>query len=319
MDPPEISRESKAKELANPEGFRVEYRARWAMVLDAYLNPDNVDRMFEPWPKTGVPANEGMKTFGFPNVDYYAHADPSKVGKNTGFAIAHVVNVPGDPLPHVVFDVIRHWEPGQFEHNNFEIDYEYLIEEFKGYIKHFMPTEFTFDQGYSAWMIQQLSKWVQGQRLPKRVNVFERTATFSRNWEVAEVFKVALNLGCVHAPHYPLLEQELKFLQMSADRKVDHPTVGDVQTKDVYDAVSQTVHGLIGSRVVALLGQQLMDVGIRPALAGGLPMPPVAPGGFKPPVEQVASQMMAFNRRPGYARMPSPSRGARFYPTRRRP
>jgi hypothetical protein len=320
MESPEVNMESRAKEVANPEGFRVEYRAKWAMVMDAYLNPDNVDRMFAPWPEK-APLNEGMKGFGFPNVDYYAHCDPSKVGKNTGFAIAHAVHVAGSPLPHVVFDVIRHWEPGQFENNNWEIDYEYLVEEFKGYIRQFMPTEFTFDQGYSAWMIQQLNKWTQGQRLPKRTNVYERTATFARNWEVAEVFKVALNLGCVHAPHYPLLEQELKFLQITGDRKVEHPTVGDVQTKDIYDAVSQTVHGLIGKRVAALLGEQLMDVGIRPVMAGGMPLPPVAPGPQKPPVSEVAAQMMSFNRTTGaFGRsMPTPARGGRFYPTRRRP
>lgn len=269
----EYDHQMRRLESANPETFGVERRSRWATVQDAYLNPGRVEQMFKPWPEDN-PVNLEMKSAGKLAVFYKAHGDPSKSGANFGFAIAHMEHPKDSEFPHVVFDFITHWEPSSFEENNHEIDYEIIIDDMKGYIRDFMPTEFTFDQGYSAWIIQQLRKYVRENKLPKAVSVFERTATLQQNWQVAESFKTALGLGLVHAPPYEQARLELLFLTKTADFKVDHPTAGPVQTKDVSDCIQILTHALIGDQIAAFVGQSLSDVKISGAAQGGFPTTP---------------------------------------------
>ena len=77
------------------------------------------------------------------------------------------------------------------------------------------------------------------------IRVIEETATEKTNWERAEKFKNALNLGWVHAfrdtwlmmaPECSLLELECKFLS-ERNGKVYKQEFGPVNTKDLYDAV----------------------------------------------------------------------------------
>ena len=101
-------------------------------------------------------------------------------------------------------------------------------------------------------------------RLPKRITIEERTATRPQNWLVAECFKTALGLNLVHSPYFEQAELELKFLQDKGGA-VDHPTTGPVQTKDVYDAMSNCVWGLIGSQMESFMKSEFARAGIRAA------------------------------------------------------
>lgn len=322
----EYNDDARREEAANVDKYAVEYRAKWGAVLDAYLNPDAVDRMLLPWPLTN-PKNLGRPVNSLVS-DYFVHADPSKSGKNTGLVMAHLERTPSDPMPHMVVDLVHHWEPAKFVENNFEIDYRVIIQEMKQLIYNFMPSEVTFDQGYSSFLIQELRSYVRDNHFPKTINIFQRTATFAYNWEVAEVFKTAMGLGLVHLPLLEsesrnLLVQESKFLTLVADRRVDHPTVGPVQTKDIWDCLAILTHAFLGKHIASMLGADFLRTGISGSQPGGLPLS----GGFshslgpgddlgapqRPPVIEVASRMKQIHN--ARRRAPAPvARGGRFNP-----
>jgi len=259
-----------------------------------------------------------MQMVGRNAITYVAHGDPSRSGANFGFAIAHLENLrmtnDDEPdEPHVVFDMITHWEPSTFVNNNHEIDYDFIVTEMCGYINDFMPEEMTFDQGYSAMIIQQLRKYVATHPMPKRVNVWERTATAGRNWEVAETFKTALGMGLIHAPptssspSVELLSNELKFLQLVTPNKVDHPTSGPVTTKDIADCVMILTHALVGGYIAAITGANLMALPLSGSQPGGMPTSPFLPSS----PEQMAAAFSNFGR------AATPTQG--FDPARGRP
>lgn len=273
QESPDNDTQMRRLEAANAETFAVERRSHWAAVMDQYLNEDRVKAIWLPWPSAENPLNGHMKSEGKLAVLYKAHGDPSKSGANFGWAIAHIVRMTNDDFPHVVFDYITHWEPSSFPENDYQVDYDHIEKSIQDFIKSFIPTEVTFDQGFSNWLISRLAKWVRRQAFPKMVSVFQRTATAPMNWEVAETFKTALGLGLVHAPYYEQAEKELLFLQLVGENKVDHPTAGPVQTKDVADCMMILVHALIGNEIAAFINQDLADLQIRGAVPGGMPTP----------------------------------------------
>lgn len=237
----------KRLERANRDTFRVERLSYWATVLDAYLDLDQVEEVFGPWDGRELE----MTDRGILSVPYIAHGDPSVSGANFGFAIAHAEGPDQDGLLHVVFDLIHNWSPSDFPESR--IDYLKVQEDIQGFIDRFVPVELTFDQFNSVSLIQRLQSYVGHQHYPRRVEIYERTATHAENWKVAETFKTAINMGLVHAPHHDLGKQELKFLQKTGPSRVDHPTMGPVQTKDVADAMMQVTHALIGDQITAYL------------------------------------------------------------------
>lgn len=239
-------------EQANPETFKVERRSRFAVAVDAYLNEQKVKEIFHPWhernPHFGGP-ELGMQEKGRLDIDYKAHGDPSKSNANFGLALAHA-ETGRDGKLHVVFDKIHHFRPGDFADHI--VDYD----EIEGWIwdnmlAPFMPQEMTFDQFNSAQVIQRLARKSRTARLPKTTQVYEKTATKQHNWQRAEIFKTAVNLGYVHAPYYEQGELELRFLQ-EKNGVVDHPDSGPVQTKDVADAMMECVMSLIGDQIISL-------------------------------------------------------------------
>ncbi|MEU9405673.1 hypothetical protein AB0E08_08200 [Streptomyces sp. NPDC048281] len=258
-------------EKADPDTFAVERRAQWATVMDAYLDPDKVDAVFGPWfnrpPQYGaaaiVPTTEGILSFV-----YKGHADPSSVNCRFGLAIAHIER-DLENRPHVVFDRIHHFDPAEFPGHT--IDYE-VVEDYiwDTFLVPYMPEEFTFDQYQSVGSIQKLVKKLARTRLPKPVSVFERTATNQLNWRYAETFKAAINMGLVHAPDYEEGALELKFLQKApSTNRVDHPTVGPVQTKDIADAIMITTFALIGDWIEGYK-ELLNNAAPTGAMQGGL-------------------------------------------------
>lgn len=286
-------------EKANPESFAVERRSRFATVVDAYLRADRVKAMFSPWGARPVrygPPQLVMQDAGPLSQTYKGHADPSKSNCNFALALAHVEWVPkpqheqaaalaaamqvgGTPPEwmlydgHVVFDRLKHWQPSDFEDHI--VDYDMISDWiFDNIIEPFCPDDFTFDQFNSAQTIQQLKRKVIAARMPKNVAVYEKTATATHNWNRYEIFKTALNLGRVHAPGYELAQLELQFLQKPPNLdKVVCPTIGPVQTKDLADAMSEVVMGLIGNQI-ALIRADLGRIRLSGSMQGGtMPRP----------------------------------------------
>jgi Tfp pilus assembly protein PilV len=58
---------------ADPDGYDVEFGAQWAATQAAYLQREDVDRLFAPYRGSALP----MATGGSPEYSYIAHADPS--------------------------------------------------------------------------------------------------------------------------------------------------------------------------------------------------------------------------------------------------
>ena len=257
-------------EQASPDTFKVERRSHFATALDAYLNADKVRAMFQPWdgrPEQYGPPDLFMQESGLLAVSYKAHGDPSKSNANFGFALGHG-EVDEFGVTHCVFDLIHHWEPASFPDGIINYD---DIEEFiwERIIRKFHPEELTFDQWNSASTIQRLQKRVRDGHLPKRANIFEKTATRAYNWSRAETFKTALNMGWIHAPAYEQGMLELMFLS-EQNGVVDHPTAGPIQTKDVADCLMEVVMVIVGEQVNNFLHADLK--GFRPAgmMEGGV-------------------------------------------------
>lgn len=258
-------------ERTNPESFRVEYRAKWATAQDSYFQPEHIDRAFAPW--HGLVLEQ--LDIGNPGVfDYYAHGDPGKTSSNFGFAIAHIVADPdGSPIPHVVFDRVHAWTPGDFPtidsqgERRFEMDYETIGTDIKRWGEGFLFTDLSFDQWNSINFVQTLGRYMRTISY-KPTMVWERSATAPLNWATAETMKMALNLNRVHMPYYELAELELKFLRKLPGDKVDHPAAGTVTTKDVYDAISIVVYKLIGKDIAGAYGEQFAALNVAMAMPG---------------------------------------------------
>jgi len=278
---------AKADEASNPEAYKVERRGKFAEVTDAYLNPSMVDRVFMGRP-VGF-SEEGRQLLEAYDSDwgegarnlwkYKAHLDPSSTTAGFGFALAHserFEDVKGNLTEHVVFDIIKRWNPEDFPGKT--IQWATVINEVIGYIDLFRPYEVTFDQFQSAEPIQTLQYALQDKGI-EGCRVYVKTATLEHNWFRAETFKTALNHGLVHAPNdtedLELASNELKFLQQKNTGgrypRVDKQDIGPIRTKDMADCMMECVDGLIGN----VLAQTMRDRAVSAVMATG------APGGFR--------------------------------------
>jgi len=271
-------------ERANPETFNVERRAWWATTMNAYLAEEKVKAIWAPYQGEVLT----QQTEGRLNINYRAHGDPSKSGAGFGYSIAHIAGYDERGLPHVVFDKIHSWNPADFPGH--EVDYSMIQGDIEKDLDAFMPVELTFDQFNSVNVIQSLRKYVAKSTRPKKTNVYERTATAKLNWQTSETFKTALNMGLIHGPYHELADLELRYLQDFGGR-IDHPTSGPVQTKDIADTLCINVFELIGSQMSSFIAQQLSET----------PLGATAQGGFDPSTsrnstEAVIQQMSGFGR-----------------------
>jgi hypothetical protein len=248
-------------EKSNPETFAVERRSQWQATIDAYLNPERIAEMFGPWNGEKLQ----MHTEGNLTLFYKGHADPSLANANFGVAIAHPEK-DEDGILHCVFDYIYHYAPSDFPDNI--IDYPQIDDDLWRLIQGFKPDEFTFDQWNSANSIARLNRRVYDARFPKRVEVFEKTATAAHNWERAENFKIALNQRWIHAPAYEQAQMELLYLQLK-NGKVEKQDAGPVQTKDVADCLMEVVWTILGEQVRSWTHGALSNFEPRGSLQGG--------------------------------------------------
>lgn len=273
MLPPEDDLLQAEDEEIDPDAFKVEKRAQWAEVINAYLNPKIVERMFAPlvfdengkllgsegyfnhnhYPGqqalvecTGCEEEEQVasrlevkeQNFGIIGFTYRSHADPSESGANFGFAIGHTQayeEADGDVWSHVIIDKLMVWKPHQYPDH--QLPYDDILEEIGDMIEKFPTmTIFTVDQ-FSALPTLSRLKRRFGTKLRLNKDVF----TDTKNKERFERFKSALGLNWIHAYRdnfgtngNSLLEEELKFLQ-TVNGKVVKQETGPVRTKDLAD------------------------------------------------------------------------------------
>lgn len=273
----------RANERDNPVKFKVERRAQWAEVVDSYLDPEMVDRMYLGRPTNLGQGFEALRT-NFTDSTYMhrykAHLDPSSTTAGFGFALGHtellkVLDPEGIEIEqtHVVFDIVKRWKPQEFP--NGVIDWELVIKEVLQYCDIFRPYEVTFDQFQSAAPIQEMNRVLRTKGMSD-IRVYEKTATAQHNWERAETFKTALYQNLVHSPYDTEAArwsaEELKYLQeIRTGRlpRVEKQDVGPVRTKDIADCIMEVTEGLIGNLIAA---QQRADLSIAPSYG--------APGGY---------------------------------------
>jgi hypothetical protein len=286
------------EEMANPDSYKVEARANWAEVMDAYLDPNKVDAAF-----SGIlPSGEShfMTGNGSYEYEYMMHCDPSSTTAGFGFAIAHIEEFPDvtglfpdGKARHVVFDKVKRWDPKSFPGGT--INYIAVKEELAKYIKLYYPKILTFDQYNSKGLIQEL------QDLSHKMNIWETrigevTATAKTNWNRWEAFKTALYLGLVHIPadciepagplpedfnHSEYAKQELKFLQLEATGqtlRVDKQDLGPIQTKDIADCIAEVTVKFLGS-YLGNLGAKYLESHPQFGAEGGYQIGGRQPGG----------------------------------------
>lgn len=276
--------QARAVEFAKPDVYKVERRAQFAEITDAYLNPAMVEEMFKGRPagydKDLRVIHEPMYTNHGEEVRniyrYKAHLDPSSTTAGFGYAIGHLeefVMPDGVSVPHVVFDKIKRWNPRDFKGG--AIKWSTVMDEIMVDIRLFRPYELTLDQYQSHEPIQTLNMACRDEGLGTRV--YEKTATPEVNWRRAENFKTALYQGMVHAmidhDDHKYAALELKFLQehktASKYARIDHPTVGEVKTKDIADCIMEVTSALIGNIINDRLADGLANNMMRMGAPGG--------------------------------------------------
>lgn len=304
----EAIRVEQNNELADPEKYKVERRGRFAEVIDAYLIPEMVDRMFAGRPDY-FDEDQGHWIYKRYNTNwddstyvhkYYAHLDPSSTTAGFGFAMGHVevFEVDGKEQEHVVFDIVKRWLPKR----DFEaeaIDWDPILDWLVYTCDIFRPVQVSFDQFNSDYPITWLRRQFRAKRIETRV--FQTKPTAQYNWDRAEIFRTALYQGLVHAPNDTQdsfdAGEELKYLQeIKTGRvpRVEKQDIGPVQTKDMADCMMEVVQVLIGDSMAreqrADLGRQGMALGAQ----GGYPIGGPDRGGYGRPVGRHPG-MAAFN------------------------
>lgn len=235
-------------EARNPEKFKVERRAQFAEVMNAYLNPKKVDAMFEPFWGGRKLVQQDRGVF---DREYRIHIDPAKTNANFALCIGHLEESPepdehGEYWPHVIIDYLHVWKAKDFP--DATIDYVKIQKDIDGILERFPSTaKFTSDQWNSAGILSTLKH-----KYGDRMRISESTFSDKSNRERAEYFKSALNLGWVHAyrddlyegTEGSLLELELKFLS-EVKGKVQKQATGPVTTKDLADTVMEVTVDLL--------------------------------------------------------------------------
>lgn len=251
----EYNEEVQIIEKVNPEAFRVEHRAQFAAVEDAYLKPEKIEAMFaDPgWRPSLEPQVKGKLS-----RQYMIHCDPGLSGANFAMCIAHLENAPcdecgwveskdGEPhsllcegkvWPHVIVDYLKVWRPMDYADN--VVDYVEVQQDLIQVMNSFPSTsQFSMDQWQSAFFLKDLQNRF-GSKIRIKQEVFDDNSNMMR----FERFKSALNLGWVHSyrdnfymdNEACLLELELRFLQM-IHGKVKKQETGPVTTKDLSDCL----------------------------------------------------------------------------------
>ena len=267
-------------EKREPDAFKVERLSQWADVINSYLNPKTVERMFEPFvdAKGEVRILEQQQE-GRIGIIYRGHCDPSKSGANTAAMICHVEKIPdpedGEEWYHVIVDYMKVWNPEDYDEH--QIDYEEIEEELVDLLQRYRTTKvFSFDQ-YGAFVtLPRLKKRLQQVKPAHPVKIHEEKFTKESNMKRAERFKSALGMNWIHAyrdDYGPdgtsLLEQELKFLQ-EINGRVTKQKFGPIRTEDLADCIFVCVDSLLEDNFVKLeMRDKLSNTNLYTGSQGG--------------------------------------------------
>lgn len=279
---------ARQEERDDPVKYKVERRGHFAETIDAYLIPEMVDRMFMGVPHASF-EEDGSPTLVYQplltnwnsssyNNTYHAHLDPSSTTAGFGFALGHTeyFTLHGRTQSHVVFDIIKRWNPKDFEDD--VIDWEPILEEIMQYCRVFRPATMTFDQHQSQWPMQWLKKHLRAAGIGE-TRVFEKTANSQGNWNRAEIFRTGCYQGRIHCPadtaDDAMAMLELKYLQeIKTGRlpRVEKQDEGPIQTKDMADCMMEVVEACIGSDLLSGERSDLGDIMPRMGAPGGYPI-----------------------------------------------
>jgi hypothetical protein len=319
--------EEKLKEKANPDTYKVEYRGKWAEVLDAYLNPDMVDLAYSGRKPNGEPC--GATRQGTYLHTYMAHCDPSSTTAGFGFAMGHIEEFedmtgmfPDGIARHVVFDIVKRWNPSDFPGGT--INYIKVRQELTQYAQLFRPVAMTFDQYNSAGLMQELRAETRKLGI-QDMRISEVTATQKVNWNRWEAFKTALNLGLVHIPpncvemtrhgefdHSEYSSQELKFLQevqAGQTRRVEKQEIGPITTKDIADCIAEVTVKFLGSYIGSFNEGAFREIEAVYGSEGGYPVGGRQVGGPMGQENTRGSRFEEFYSGRGARRAPPAARG----------
>jgi len=217
---PEIQRVRRT----NPEMYRVEYLAHWAEVQIPFLAREHVLAITEPFdgrqPETQMSGQRKHR--------YYAHGDLSLTGDNTVLMVAHGEMLDDSGRPHHFIDYAEHWSPSDFPAGHIDLT---AIETIADQLLVAFPTtvSLTFDSYQSAGIIERLRRNAQSRGTHTHIGEFSPNR--KEQLRIARIAKAAIYERRVHAPDYPLMIDELLYLEDQGDR-VDHPSSGPVITDD---------------------------------------------------------------------------------------
>ncbi len=228
----------------DPDKFAVERLGQWATVADAFLRPEQVDRLFAPYlGRTLNPVEHGILSRG-----YVIAVDPA--AKRDAFTwIAGHLEIDGDGHPHVVVDLVRRWLPADYDH---ELPLDEVLDRLVEDIRAFRAEAVILDQYGGDFVRQGLNQRLYAQPRAGQSIVIKKDRTRGRNLHGAAVLREALQLGHVHCYPEPQLGRELRFLRETPGG-IAAPTSGPVQTDDLAIALMVLVEHFLGEAAEAPL------------------------------------------------------------------
>lgn len=247
-------------ERREPTTFRVERMSQWAEVVDAFLNPAVVDRIYDPFVDAeGVLRTISETPAGQMRYLYRGHCDPSHTDNNTACIIAHPEKIrdpeTGEEWFHIITDWIKVWKPEDYPDH--QLDWPSIEKEICEKMMMF-PTlrVFSYDQFGSFVTVPSLKRELR--EAHHKAIVKEVTFTGPSKQRMAERLKASLGMGWVHCykdsygnSGSPLLADELKFWQ-TVNGRLKKQTVGPITTDDIADCLLCVVDELLEDNFVRL-------------------------------------------------------------------
>lgn len=262
---------------ARPKEFRVERLAQWAAVADPFLEPHQIDRVFEPVDGVRVePCTKPILRNGYVMV-----LDPAARQDAFAWVIGHREGDDADGHPNVYVDAIRRYLPADY---GGELDLDHILDHICDDFRLFRAHRVVTDQYGGDFVRQELNRRLLGRSVGVNSPIEVVHRHRSRNLDEALRFREYVTLGHVHCYDHPQLRRELEFLQETPSG-VTAPTSGPVRTDDCAIAVitlvnllldesgSDRVHAVMNNlplfgagRAVSPYDQALFDkMSIRPA------------------------------------------------------
>ena len=242
----------------DPDKFAVERLGQWANVADAFLRPEQVDRVFSPYQgRVLIPVETGILRRA-----YVISVDPAATRDAFTWTVGHL-EVDVDGHPHVIVDLARRWLPADYDH---QLPLDDILDRLADDIGAFRAEAVIIDQYGGDFVNQGLNQRLYGQPRTAKSIVIKKDRTRGRNLQAAAVLREALQLGHVHCYPEPQLERELRFLRETPSG-VTAPTSGPVQSDDLAIALMVLVEHLLGEAAAGPIHEALRNtrIGMVPA------------------------------------------------------